>query len=423
MENIKRFIALILSCSLLLTGCTQTSDVPQNTNARQETDSIAVVHEQPQEPILYEKESSLAVVDETTVDIPEFSSLSDAALLQYIEDEIYSDLEVQFNSEDYIIEDIQTIYISKEYLEELSYNSKSNIYFGYTLDEIEKQFGETSYIFTLGEDGTTIVKPFEDYDDTFDQVVRNVAIGTGVILVCVTVSVVSGGLGAPAVSVVFAASAKTGAAFALSSGVISGAVSAAVTGYQTKDYDAAMKAAALSGSESIKWGAISGAIIGGASEAVTLHHTAKTAKAGVEASETVSVASNSIPTPREAELLALEEYGGSEQVSFLAGKEVDYFTPGATRPDVVRTIDGHLEAIEVKNYNLESSKSLNTLYSELERQVTARMENLPSGSTQRIVLNVQGRGFTEELISTVTKNIQNRLVDIYPNIPIDIMGL
>ena len=38
--------------------------------------------------------------------------------------------------------------------------------------------------------------------------------GSGVILVCVTVSVVTGGAGAPAVSMIFAASAKSGAIFA-----------------------------------------------------------------------------------------------------------------------------------------------------------------------------------------------------------------
>ena len=236
MVNIKKLIALILTCSLLLTGCSQNLNAEKNTNVGQGTNSIVAALEIPQKTVLYENESSTGDVDEVITDMPEFSSLNDEALLQYIKDEVYSNLEEQFNNEDYIIEEIQAIYISKEYLEELSYNSKPNIYFGYTLDEIEEQFDGTRYIFTLGEDGTTVVQPFEDYDDTFEQVVRNVAIGTGVILVCVTVSVVSGGLGAPTVSMVFAASAKTGAAFALSSGVISGAVSAAITGYQTNDY-------------------------------------------------------------------------------------------------------------------------------------------------------------------------------------------
>lgn len=46
---------------------------------------------------------------------------------------------------------------------------------------------------------------------------KNVAIGTGVILVCVTVSAVTAGAGAPAISLIFAASAKTGTIMALSS--------------------------------------------------------------------------------------------------------------------------------------------------------------------------------------------------------------
>ena len=90
---------------------------------------------------------------------------------------------------------------------------------------------------------------------------------------------------------------------------------------------------------------------------------------------------------------------------------------------IVRMVDNHLEAIEVKNYNLESSKSLNTLYNELERQVSARIANCPSGTTQRIVLDVRGRNFNQELISSVSETIEERLIDIYPNIPIDIFGL
>ena len=55
-------------------------------------------------------------------------------------------------------------------------------------------------MFTLGDDGDTIVTAFEAYDDTYEKVIKNVAIGTGVILICVTVSIVSEGFGVPAVS-------------------------------------------------------------------------------------------------------------------------------------------------------------------------------------------------------------------------------
>ena len=99
---------------------------------------------------------------------------------------------------------------------------------------------------------------------------KNVAIGTGVILICVTVSAVSAGVGAPAVSMIFAASAKTGTLMALSSGGL-GAISAGVVrGIQTGDFKEAIEAAALAGSEGFKWGAITGVISGGASEAIAL---------------------------------------------------------------------------------------------------------------------------------------------------------
>ncbi len=195
--------------------------------------------------------------------------LNDPALLRYVEGSLYASLVNELNSDAYFIENVSAVYISQEYLDEVAYNSQANIFFGFTLDDLYEQFQGIKYIFSLGEDGKTVVQPFEDYDDTYERVLKNVAIGTGVILICVTVSLVTGGV-APAVSMIFAASAKTGAAFALSGGAL-GAVSAGiVTGIQTNDLDSALKAAALGGSEGFKWGAITGAITGGAIKAHAL---------------------------------------------------------------------------------------------------------------------------------------------------------
>lgn len=419
----KRITALLLACTLL-TGCASTNPGEGETLETEITTSNVVdesgdVHQDISNESTSEQAKEADSSEETGADkqIPEFYGLNDEKLLQYVEDNVYAELEDTFSNDDYVVEDVQAIYISQEYLDELAYNSQSNIYFGYTLEDIENQYNGTKFIFTLGDDGTTVVEPFEEYDDTFDKVVRNVAIGGGVILVCVTVSVVSGGLGAPAVSLVFAAAAKSGTAFALSSGVFSAATTAAVTGYQTKDPEAAMKAALLSGSESFKWGAIAGSIMGGVSEAVTLKNAAQTSESIVHLGE---AADDVIPSPRQAELLAVEQYKGTEQVTYLAGEEVPWGTPGGTRPDVVRTIGDHIEAIEVKNYDLVNNS--NELYRELTRQVTDRVTNLPPGSTQRIVLNVQGRGYTKEFVDSVIKTIQSRLIDVYPDIPIDIMG-
>lgn len=382
----KRFLAIILSCALVLTSCASS---PSNDSEVQSTENVST-----------EELELIEIQDEEIA----FSNLNDPELLQYVEDSIYADLVNTFDSEDFVVEDISTTYISKEYIEELEYNSKENIYFGYTLSEIDAQFEGTRYVFTLGDDGTTVVQPFEAYDDTYDQIIRNVAIGTGVILVCVTVSVISGGAGAGTVSVIFAASAKTGTSFALSSSVFSGVTSGLITQYQTGDINESLKAASLSASEGFMWGAIGGSIAGGSSKALSLYK-----------------ASKAIPTPRESELRVLEKYGGSEQVSYLNGQEVSMSTQYATRPDVVRVNNGVLEAIEVKNYNLASSTSRSTLYSELQRQVTDRVVNLPAGSTQRIVLDVKGRHFSDDLVQSVVNNIRVKLADVYPNIPIDVL--
>lgn len=69
------------------------------------------------------------------------------------------------------------------------YNSQENIYFGYTLSELANQFQGKKFVFSV-DDGKTVVNEFQEYDDTYDQIIKNVAVGTGVILICVTVSAV-----------------------------------------------------------------------------------------------------------------------------------------------------------------------------------------------------------------------------------------
>lgn len=399
----KRVIALLLAILMLLTGCTQ-----QTVQTQTPETSTSVETETSSAPATETEQTTEQDVPVFAEDIePNFATLSDPALLQYVEDNIYSDLVARFDSEDYIVESVNAVYVSEEYLEEVAFNSKSNVYFGYTLEELDAQFQGTRYIFSLGENGETVVEEFAEYDDTYDRVIKNVAIGTGVILVCVTVSVVSGGVGAPAaVSMIFASAAKTGTVYALSSGTISAVAAGTITGIQTGDFEEAKKAAALAGSESFKWGAITGVITGGATKAVELYRSA-----------------NTVPTPRDSELTVLDRTKNStEQVSYLDGQEVPLNTPGATRPDVVvKNANGTVKAIEVKNYNLAQSSNRNTLLNELERQVTSRASNLPAGSTQEIVLDVRGRGFSDELIDATITAIRNRLANIYPDIPITIL--
>lgn len=203
-----------------------------------------------------------------------FDSMSDPGLPRYIQDKVYDYLPSAVG-EDYFVENVEAVYWSQEYIDDLVYNSQANVYFGYTLDEIEAAYQGSRYVFTLGDDGETVVRPFEAYEDALAQVIEDVSLGSGVILLCVTVSAVTGGAGMPAASMIFAVSAKTGAIAALSSGALGGISAGIFSALEKGDIDEAMKDASLAASEGFKWGAVSGAVLGGAGEAAALRGVAK----------------------------------------------------------------------------------------------------------------------------------------------------
>lgn len=203
-------------------------------------------------------------------DVQEFRGMNDPSLLSYMEDALYDGLLTALDGGDYAVEDVRAVYISQEYLDELAYNSQANLFFGYTIAELDAQFGGMRYVFMLDEHNETGVKPFEAHeDDTYTRVLKNVAIGAGVILICVTVSVLSAP-GAPAVSLIFACAAKTGTALAMSGGTM-GFLAAGVLEYmQTGNLEKAFQTGLLKGSEGFKWGAIGGSLVGGAKETAYL---------------------------------------------------------------------------------------------------------------------------------------------------------
>ena len=252
----KKFIAILLAV-LFFTGCAPKQNI-----------------EMPVEPDVSQSPEESTNPDQPAPDELTFNGLNDPNLLRYMEDSIYAGIVQDLNSEEYFVENVEAVYVSQEYLDELEYNSKSNIFFGYTIDELDALFEGEKYVFTLDDEGKTTVAAVGPYDDTYEKALINVAIGTGLILVCVTVAVITGGMGgdaAAAVNVLFSGCAKKGIKAAASTGLISGVSSGVVTGLQTKDFDKALKAAALNGSKGFKWGAIAGIISGGAEEAANLH--------------------------------------------------------------------------------------------------------------------------------------------------------
>ena len=198
-----------------------------------------------------------------------FKGLGDPQLLSYIEDTIYSDLVSQLDDE-YYIEKVEALYIPDEYFEELEFNSQVNVYFGYTLAELEEQFQGEKYVFTLGGNNETVVVPFEASTDSghvLSTILKNVAIGTGVILICVTVAVLTknpaAAVGAgKAIKTVYAVSvsaAKSSAIRALEFSGIGGISAALIEGYQSHDFSRALRTGVVAASEGFKIGAIEGA--------------------------------------------------------------------------------------------------------------------------------------------------------------------
>lgn len=376
--------------------------------------------------------TAIANVEDTVPDFLvdesfDFDSLDDPAFLQYMEDSVYSSLESQLvgSEASYQIDDISATFVSREYLEETAYNSKVNIFFGYTLAQIDEAFQGKKYVFTLSDEGNTVVQEFSEIpNDTYNRVIKNVLIGSGVILICVTVSVLTAGTSVPVaaaggtsiasmaatgtattaakIHMLFAASAHTAESFAASGTFFAGATALVTRGFETGwDMKAMAESALVHSSEAFKWGAISGAIVGGANEAFQIHRVSRGAM-----------------TPREAEKTALVHYGGREQVTYLNGKEVPYGTPGGVRPDIVA---GN-EAIEVKNYDLTHASNLYELRKTLTTEISQRVDNLPESMTQRVVLNVEGRCYTKQFVEGVATWIKTFLEPICPDIPIDVMG-
>lgn len=254
----RKGIALVISAALVLTGC-----VPVSADSGAGDTALT-------------EETGKPVGD--AVEVGDFletlSGPEDARYQAYLEDVVYAALVEDLADQGHYVERVDAAYVSEEYLEEVAYNTQANIYFGYTLSELDEQFEGTRYIFTVSDEGETVVQKFEAYVDTYGQVVQNLAVGGGVILFCVTVSVATGGT-APAVSMIFACAAGDAARGAVLSGAISGITAGVVTGIETGDFDEAIEAAALAGSEGIKWGAVGGALAGGITEGIGLRGAAR----------------------------------------------------------------------------------------------------------------------------------------------------
>lgn len=344
---------------------------------------------------------------ESIEDSLSFDDFSDSKLQDYMLESLYSNIDSSLDSDDYTIENISSIYISKEYLEEMEYNSKSNIYFGYTLLDLEDMFQGKKYVFTVGEDNKITAVEFTEYKNTYNKMIKDVMIGSGVILFCATISVTTGGQFAA----VMAFAANQGLKVGLSSGAFSGVVATSIEYYNTGDISQALEKGAQEAANGFKWGAIIGAVSGGIYENAKQNDVAKALK-------TMDFKERG----KFSEARALKKYGGESQVSFLNKKKVSLGTKGATRPDIIRKkLFGKKEAIEVKNSDLNCKECRKALVAKIKKEVTDRVNNLPDGYLQRIVIDISGKNYSKRLLKGVKKGIQNACKDVYKDLPVDFM--
>lgn len=204
----------------------------------------------------------------------QFSDLDDPEFHFYLQESVYEQVVESLDSEEYLVGDVEATYVSKEYLRELSFNGQENVFFGYSLAALDELYEGEKYVFTVG-DGETTTQAFNSIRDArFDKTIENVAVGGGVILVCVTVSAVTAPA-APVVSVIFAASAKGAAALGALDGAISAVSAGVAKQIETGNYEEALKEAAYTGSEAFKIGAVAGAVSAGAAKTASLKNMTK----------------------------------------------------------------------------------------------------------------------------------------------------
>jgi len=280
----KIILSLVLVISIVMSGCSfQLSD---KTRGNEDKSNVRM------------KESNMENVS--------FTGLNDPELQSYIEENVYQAVLKNIDTNEYFVENVQAVYISQEYIDDLTYNSQSNIFFGYTLADLDMEFEGEKYVFNVDDNGKTKVELFEEYDDTYEQIIKNVAIGTGVILICVTVSVITAGADAPAIAYIFAGAAKSGTGFALSSAAIGGTASSAITYAKTGNVEESLKQGALDASEEFKWGAILGSVTGGVGKACALKGATLN---GLSINEAALIQKESKWSPKTIkQIKSLEEY-------------------------------------------------------------------------------------------------------------------
>ena len=131
----------------------------------------------------------------------------------------------------------------------------------------------------------------------------------------------------------------------------------------------------------------------------------KGAVSGAVESGSKGGSATSRPTWRQSELDAATEFPGyADQKSFINGKEVSYGTKGSVRPDYYK--EGF--SVDIKNYNIENASGRSNLARNIEKQYYQRIENLPNGTKQSVMIDIRGQSVSDEVLSELYDEIMRR---------------
>ncbi|WP_240164454.1 WXG100 family type VII secretion target [Bacillus thuringiensis] len=111
------------------------------------------------------------------------------------------------------------------------------------------------------------------------------------------------------------------------------------------------------------------------------------------------------PSWRQSELDVGKEYPDyDDQVAFKDREEVSKVTKGSTRPDFY--IEGH--SLEVKNYDLSTSSKRSNLVRVIVKQVNDRVDNLPVGTKQTVIIDIRGQTVPEDALFDIVRKIREK---------------
>jgi hypothetical protein len=90
--------------------------------------------------------------------------------------------------------------------------------------------------------------------------------------------------------------------------------------------------------------------------------------------------------------------------SFRGGKPTSYGEKDSVRPDFYK--EG--TSVDVKNYDLQTELGRNNLARDAAEQARGRVDHLPPGTVQQVIIDVRGQDVSHDVLRGVASELINR---------------